>query len=178
MQDVLWRDGDADGARLSAARRQVGPGLRAEVRTALEEADPAVAGVLAVPILDPELARLLVGRFLQRRSPDLRLQALTTVAVARHLPDRVPDLLAHRASRDHGLVLAEHVPTVEVLEALLALPVPADAAPRAQYARCLAAMGEPAALPVLRALIEQQPEAHADARALAEALLRHPVGVD
>ena len=70
------------------------------------------------------------------------------------IPDRIPALLRSHDARKRilGLLCAEWVPSTETLEALLEIPVPTEDQLRVQYARCLAAMGDPATLDLLAAL--------------------------
>jgi len=151
IDDVLARFGGADPAIVTAARRAVGP----EHRNALLEqlrrrADPAL-GIVALPLLahgDEELAATMVGLIVDHRVLDIRAEAVASVA-AWHCADRIPALLHDKMSRDLGLLVAEWVPTEEVLVALLEMPIPADPDARTQHARCLAAMGDQATLPIL-----------------------------
>ncbi len=178
LDDVLDRLGGTDPSRLSAARRAIGELHRARVRASLAtHRDPSVA-VLALPLLDgdPGLARDVVDLLHTVGAGDLRTDALARAAAWR-CADQIPDLLADRATRDLGLLVAEWVPTEEVLVALLALPVPADRDARMQYAMCLAAMGDAAAVPVLEALCTADESGDLlGARALAESILHVRLG--
>lgn len=108
------------------------------------------------------------------RNSDIRTVAIACVA-ASHIPDVVPELLksSYESQRTIGLVVAEWVPTAEVLEALLAMPVPALPKLKLQYARSLAAMGDAATLPHLQALRAADENGElSEPIGLAEALLR------
>lgn len=175
VDDVLHRGGGADTVRLSAARAAVTPDMRDHLAHHLDHASLEHA-VLAMPLVagDQDLAWGVVG-LLTRMPSDLRADTLACAA-AWHCADRVPELLGHRGSRDLGLLLACWTPTVEVLEALLDLPVPADLEPRVLYAQALAAMGDPAAVPVLAALREHDEGGDlAEPISLAEQILHRPI---
>lgn len=179
VQDVLHKTGGADPERLSAARRAVGPDHRDEILETLREQGGSAVGVLAMPLVagDPELAIAVCDLLQGETGKDVRVDALAC-ASAWHCADHVPDLLRERTTRDLGLLLAEWTPTEEVLAALLELPVPADRAPRVQYAWCLASMGDAAAVPLLAELLEtDESDDLAGPRARAEAILHQPIAV-
>jgi hypothetical protein len=176
--DVLLRQGGADPDRLSRARASTTAEHRPAIVTALAQGGDTAAGVIAMPLVnegDPELAGAVVDLLLGSAGADVRTDALASAA-AWHCADRVPELIGDRATRDLGLLMAEWTPTEEVLRALLELPVPADRDPRIQYAQSLAAMGDPATIPVLAALLAVDESDDLDwARALAESILHRPI---
>lgn len=73
-------------------------------------------------------------------------------------PDALPDALHRDAHRDSALVCAAWCPTLDVLQALLDLPVPHDPLPRRALAWALACMGDPVAATHLRGLAEADPD--------------------
>lgn len=153
MSDVVSRFAGVRPDRLAAARRA----WRTEDREAVTEAlrlraDPAIALVALSGVRgDAELAQVLVEATVGRRALDIRSLAAASVA-AWHHPDLVPALLRDAHTRPLALMVAEWAPTEEVTEALLELPTPQNPDSRAQFARTLAAMGDPTTIPRLRGL--------------------------
>ena len=182
LHDVLHHGGGGDPKRLAALRREVGPAQADDLRHVLHHHADIPAGLLAATVLrqlghDQPLADGLLRMHGGDLDADVRTTALAVIGAAAW-PDRVPALLRSASTDDRalGLVVAEWVPTTEVLEALLAMPVPADPMLRLQFARDLAAMADPAALPVLGALkAADRDDALGEAFALAELLLHQPV---
>jgi hypothetical protein len=121
---------------------------------------------------DTALARTLLDLHGGDPEADVRSVALACVGAA-SVPDQVPVLLQSPDPKDRvlGVVVAEWVPTAEVLAALLAMPVPARPDVRKQYAWALAAMADAAVIPHLEALRKTDAELIADPLRLAEALL-------
>jgi len=176
--DVLHHLGGADPDRLSRARASVTAGHRAEILDVVSRGTDPTAGVIAMPLVnrgDSELAEKVVEVLLGSAGTDVRADALASAA-AWYCADRIPELLGDRGTRDLGLLMAEWTPTEEVLRALLELPVPADRDPRIQYAQSLAAMGDPAVIPLLTALLAaDESEDLLGARALLESILHRPL---
>jgi hypothetical protein len=177
LHDVIFHAGGGDAKLLSEARRTVTEPYADALVTAISEKE-VTAGVVAMGLLrrtgNPSLARALVDLHGGDVEAPLRVVAMSCVA-AWHVPDDVPALLRSEdpAKRTAGLVVAEWVPTQEVLEALLQTPVPADPALRLQYARDLASMGDAAVVPTMEALVREDESGELDeARALAEEVLR------
>ena len=172
VDDVLTRAAGADPRTLAEAVRT---GATAEqIEAALErDGDPAAA-VLAVPHLrdgNADLAEAVLEALARVGPQNHRMLALGSIAAAFN-PAVVAKLLSERESRDLGLLIADLCPDETVLEALLALPVPADPDARQLYAHALASMADPAALPVLLAMAEEDEEdVLGEARSLSEALL-------
>jgi hypothetical protein len=182
VERVLLRSAGGDARTLSEARRAANLDDAPDLLFALDHDVELAAGILAVQVFratgDVELAEAVLDLHSGDVDEDIRTVALSIVA-AFQLPDRVPELLVsqHADDRTLGLVFAEWVPTTEVLEALLAMPVPADPTLRAQYAQCLAAMGDAAIVPTLTSLVAQDEHGdYAEARALAEELLHVAIG--
>lgn len=182
VRDVIFHGVGSDPASLSAARRAVRPEHAADLRRALHEHAEVSDAVLAVTLVrrghDDGLADAVLHAHGGNADADVRTAALAVVA-GFHRPDALPPLIRSddRGRKLLGLVCAEWVPTQEVLEALLETPVPADARLAAQYARCLAAMADPAIVPVLEPLVAADEEGRfAEARALAEQVLGVGIG--
>jgi hypothetical protein len=178
VHDVVHHASGSEPRLLSTARRELQDGARDDLAGALREYPDVATAVLALELVrrtgDAELAELIIGLHGGELESDIRTTALACAA-AWHHADSVPGLLASEnpKRRGLGLVLAEWTPTAEVLEALLAMPVPANTALRGQYARDLAAMAEAATVPALEALIRgDEGGSYSEARALAEELLR------
>ncbi|MBN2797912.1 MAG: hypothetical protein JXX28_02080 [Deltaproteobacteria bacterium] len=174
LTDVRLHFAGTDVRTLAAARRAVRPEHRDQLLEDLRTRPDPALGVLAQPLLrgDEELSGAVLDLVMVRRSLDMRALSAACVA-AWHCPDRIPDLLRDERTQPLALMVAEWVPTLEVLEALLELPTPAEPSSREQYARTLASMGDPAALPVLQALFAEDRDGSLDAiRDLTRGLLR------
>lgn len=173
VADAVYRHGGLDARRLAAARRAVTedhlPVLRGALDHGLEK-----AAVLAHHLPGDPLAGDVID-FLLRHDFAHRIDLFLGVRAAWAVPDRIPTLLANEATLAVGLLLAEWLPTLEVLEALLAVTLPEGEDWTAAYARALAGMGDAAAAEVLRTLIQDEPEATAGARHLAESILHQPL---
>lgn len=172
LMDVLRRHAGGNVRTLSAARRAITDAEGPNLIDALASGSRHCA-CLAVPLLrgphGPALADQLIDAALYNVGMDLQTDMLACIAAAHH-PARIPELLADPETRPIGLILAEWVPTMEVLAALLEQPMPATAPGRIQLARSLAAMGDGSVLPMLRELLVDDPD-HDWARSLATALL-------
>jgi hypothetical protein len=170
--DVLERGGGVDPWRLSAARRGITDEHVASLAKAIgRTTDPAVWS-LALALSDqPGLDQQLVAR--TGIAPGLSPQAIAVAAVAGwRAPAAVVALLQHPGTRVVGLELAAWNPSLEVLQALLEMPVPADH--RREYAWALAAMGDQATLPLLGDLFKlDDDEELGQARQLVTALFGH-----
>lgn len=182
LHDVLYHAAGGDPASLTAARAALQPEHRDALRTALNDEPDIAAVVLGAALLrdtnDADLADAILRVHGGNLEADVRTTALACVA-AFHRPDVVPDLLASTDAhkRALGLVVAEWVPTQEVLAALLAMPVPAQPGLRLQYARDLAAMADAATVPYLEGLLTADPsEALLEAKYLAQDLLHVAIG--
>lgn len=180
LHDVLFHANGGDPVQVAAARRSLTDASTAVLMEALPHGDTA-AMVLAIAQVrrtnDAELANAMLLAHGGDPDADLRTAAACCVA-AWHAAEEIPGLLASDDPRKRlvGLIGAEFVPSQEVLAALIAMAVPADPAARRQYGRALAAMGDTAALPMLEGLIALDPDAHAESKVLAEALLHVAVG--
>jgi hypothetical protein len=179
VADVLKHGAGRDVRILAAARRAIRPEQRPEVLRGLDEGGETASVILALELLrqnpdDAELAERILDQHGGRLDTDIRTAALACVAATKR-PEPIPAWLRSGDSRKRilGLLCAEWVPTAEVLQALLEIPVPAEEQLRVQYARCLAAMGDPATLGHLAALRAGDEEGRMDeAMTLAEELLR------
>lgn len=182
LHDVLHHGGGGDPRQLAALRRQIGPANADDLRHALHHHGDIPTGLLAATVLrqlgrDEALSDGLLRMHGGDLDADVRTTALAIVGAAAW-PDRVPALLRSSDARDRalGLIVAEWVPTTEVLEALLATPVPADPGLRGQFARDLASMADAATLPVLAALRAEDEDGDlAEVFVLAESLLHQPI---
>lgn len=176
LHDLLHHGGASDPFAVSKGRRDVQLADKPALLEALGHHPDAPAGVLAAELVrrthDPALARGLFSLHGGDPDADVRSVAFACFGAA-NVPDQVPPLLGSPdpADRILGLVVAEWVPSAEVLQALLATPVPARADARKQYAWALAAMADAAVIPHLEALKKQDGDALAAPIELAEALL-------
>jgi hypothetical protein len=130
---------------IAAASASLCPAARTLVTVANELDDgvpPAVAYAVARSQSDRPSDLTVPGH------PAYALQVASEVVVA---PDQVPELL--REDRSLGLRVARFVPTTEVLEALLGLPVPAEADARVDLALALAMMAVPSVQTTLRGVV-------------------------
>jgi hypothetical protein len=181
VHDVLYHGEGSDPVAMSKARRAITPAYRADLANILSDVGGwnVPPAVLAMPLVrgDAELARLVTGMHPGTTDADHRIVALVCAA-GWHDADSVPVLIGSDtpARRLLGLILAEWVPTAEVLEALLRTPVPADPLLRLQYARALASTGEAAVVPVFEAMLAADSTGALDEpRRLAEEILRTPI---
>ncbi|MBT3217546.1 MAG: hypothetical protein HN348_00510 [Proteobacteria bacterium] len=172
LDDILTRTAGNNLECLSEARRHAKEEDTAKIAAAFAEHRlPASIGVVALPVLTQDLAHLVIQTANFGQSANIRAEALAINAAAR-FPDLVPPMLADQNTRGLGLVLAEWVPTEEVLLALMTLPIPPDSEDRVQYARALAAIGDRAAEPALEAVLRQEkPSRMAWAQRLNRSLL-------
>jgi hypothetical protein len=184
LHDLLHHGGASDPMALSKARREVQFSDKAELLEAMSGHPDVAAGVLVSELVgqthDPALSHALLALHGGDADADPRSIALACFGAA-NVPDEVPTLLASPdpADRVLGLVVAEWVPTAEVLSALLAMPVPARADLRRQYAWALAAMGDAAVVPHLQAIVAHLGDAAAEVSGpvrLAEAVLHTRIG--
>lgn len=158
LEDVRYRFAGVDGPALSAARRSVHPGLAEDLGHQIRQVPDPALSILALPLVPdhPDLARDVVEAFAVQRILDLRSEA-AAAAAAWHT-DRLPHLLADPSAAGLALMLAEWVPSEEVLTALLELDPPQDEALAVQYATTLAAMGDAAALEPLSSVLASIPD--------------------
>jgi hypothetical protein len=182
LHDVLFHSKAGDAATLSAARRSVGPALRDILRDGMNRHPDFPTALLSLEFVrrfsDDALAESVLRYHRGQIDASVSVAAVAAVA-AWHRPDSVPPLLADAGDHRHqvlGLLAAEWAPTTEVLQALLAMPVPDEAPLRLQYARALAAMGDPAVVDPLAALTRADPDGLAEPKALAEEILRTSLG--
>lgn len=179
LGQVLERRGGYRSAILTAARRAVQPADADAIAGALRDR-PVVggAGALACALRHdtsaPHLAETIIDRILAEHTDDPTLELAAFVLAAR-VPDRVRALLRDRETRGVGLALAEWVPTEEILEVLLELPLPSQPAMRARHAWTLASMGDTAAIPALRDLAALGEDPLEGPLALASSLLGVPL---
>lgn len=180
LHDVLFHANGGDPVQVATARRGLTDASTPVLLEAVPRSDATgliLATAQVVRTGDVSLANAIVRAHGGDLEADLRTVAAVCVA-AWHAADLIPALLtsADGKSRAIGLVAAEFVPSQEVLEALLVMAVPADPLLRRQYGRCLASMGDVAAVPLLEGLLATEPAAHTDAKALAEAILHTRLG--
>ena len=173
VADVIHRHGGLDARRLSDARRAVSsdhqPLLAGALDHGLEKAAILAHHLDGHPLADD------VIEYLARHDIAHRIDLFLGVHAAWQVPARVPELLAQDSTMALGLMLATWLPTLEVLEALLAWAPPEGDMWTQAYANALASMGDPAVMPRLRALVEEQPETTAEARQLIEHILHQPL---
>ncbi len=174
IEDVFNRNAGGDGTRLSEARRLASSVEPAAIADNLQTHGNTSTAVVAMPLLAngeaPELADAVIQHLVDGARNGRAVALATAAAWSR--ADRVPELISNRATRDLGLLLAEWVPTEEVLVALLELEVPADPDARLLYARSLALMGDQAAMPHLATLLEHDADGSlAEAGVLAQGIL-------
>jgi hypothetical protein len=180
LHDVLHHGAATDPFVLSKARRDIRYTDKGALIDAMNHRPDLAAGVLVAEIVgqthDAPLADSLLA--LHGGDPDADVRSLALACFgATNVPDRVPALLQSPDPADRllGLVVAEWVPSAEVLAALLAMPIPVRADVRKQLAWSLAAMADAATIPHLEALKKQDGDALADPLRLAEALLHAPI---
>ncbi|TNE84318.1 MAG: hypothetical protein EP330_29305 [Deltaproteobacteria bacterium] len=173
VADAVYRHGGLDSVRLSAARRDLGEEHKPILAGALDHGLEKAA-ILAHHLPGHPLANEVLD-YLVRHDMAHRIDLFLGVRAAWGAPERVPQLLGNQATLALGLVIAEWMPTLEVLQALLSVTLPEGTEWTHAYAKALAAMGDPAAADVLRSLVQEEPEATAEARLLAESILHQPL---
>lgn len=171
--DAVHRHGGLNAMRLGNARRALGEHHLPLIKGALEN-HLENAAILANALPGQPLAEEILAHMVHTDSHN-PVDVFLGVRACWTIPGAVPKLLASPETLWLGLTFAEWIPTVEVLEALLGAEVPATPEWIRIYAEALAAMGDPAAAEVLRALIQQDPEATTHARQLAESILHQPL---
>ena len=118
VADVIHRHGGLDARRLSDARRAVSsehqPLLAGALDHGLEKAAILAHHLDGHPLADD------VIEYLARHDIAHRIDLFLGVHAAWQVPARVPELLAQESTMALGLMLATWLPTLEVLEALLA----------------------------------------------------------
>lgn len=173
VTDVFEKGAAYRSERLIAARRAIGPGHREVLVEALRDGASVPASVLAVPLLDgPEgelIATELVQSWLEEPGEDPKRDASVKIAAVR-VPELVVAALADPERAINALALAEWIPSVEVLEALLAMEPPESLDDRVSLAFALASMGDLAVANKLVELMGSDPDAFADPLALFSAL--------
>lgn len=177
---VLHRGAGADFRALAAARTAVADTDAGRIIAAMAVRPDLAPVVIAPPLLHGEHGDAVATAVMQLHrdigGSDARVQVVAEIAASR-FPDLVAPLLAQRNQRHIGLSVAHRAHSIETLQALIDMPVPADVFHRERYAWCLAETADAAAAHRLQQLIAMAPRGSLDhVKSAAEQLMGMTLG--